>query len=223
MKNNDTWSRPSKTHRWLPAGLTLAALALAISAPFVFAQENVAEKVAQEERFSKYVDAEGNISLPEDFETEFAHIGTIAVESKRDKPVNELHVSYARKEDVKAFQKDGKFPDGAVLVKTVYHVNKEKLTTGQTSFAKDVNVWFVMIKDAEGRFPDNDLWGSGWGWALYEGGDRKTQVATDYRTECRTCHIPAKKNDWVFTQCYPLLTQKHAAETKDNATSGADN
>jgi hypothetical protein len=210
----------SSVRRWLPFGVLLGGLVLVVAAPLVFAQDGAKATKTQpdaekSESFSKYVDAQGNISLPEDFETEFAHIGTVAVESKRDKPVDELHVSYARKEDVKAFQKDGKFPDGAVLVKTVYHVNKEKMTSGQTSFAKDVNVWFVMIKDAKGRFPDNDLWGSGWGWALYEGGDRKTQVAEDYRTECRTCHIPAKKNDWIFTQCYPLLKKIESTDEGD--------
>src|SRR6185312_11718014 len=33
----------------------------------------------------------------------------------------------------------------------------------------------------------------------------KKNVATDYKTDCRTCHIPAKKNDWVYVRGYPLL------------------
>jgi hypothetical protein len=194
---------PGNSYRnWTLVVLLLAALAVPVLAPMLFAQE------AATKEFSKYVDAKGNISLPKNFETEFAHLGTIAVATKKDQPVDELHVTYTRPEDINAFQKDGKFPDGAVLVKTVRSVTKEKLTTGQTSYAKDVKIRFVMVKDANGRFKDNDLWGSGWGWALYEGGDRKTQVASDYRTECRTCHIPARKNDWVFTQCYPLLKKK---------------
>ena len=188
--------------RWSLLGLLLAALAVPVVAPMLFAQEGATKE------FSKYVDAKGNISLPKNFETEFAHLGTIAVATKKDQPVDELHVTYTRPEDIKVFQKDGKFPDGAVLVKAGRGVTKEKLTTGQTSYAKNVKVWFVMVKDSEGRFKDNDLWGSGWGWALYEGDDRMTQVASDYRSECRRCHIPARKNDWVFTQCYPLLKKK---------------
>lgn len=163
---------------------------------------------ADEKPFSDCVDAKGNISLPDDFETGYVHLGTIAVAPKKDQPVGELHETYTRKEDLKAFQRDGKFPDGAVLVKAVRAATGEKLTTGEASYAAEVKVWFVMVKDAKGRFKGNDLWGDGWGWALFNGPDRKTQVATDYRTDCRTCHVPAKKNDWLYTQCYPLLKEK---------------
>jgi mono/diheme cytochrome c family protein len=158
-----------------------------------------------EKPFSKYVDSKGNITLPEDFETTFVHLGTIAVAPKMGTDVSELHGTYTRPEDVKAFQKDGRFPDGAILVKEVRSAKGEELTTGHTRFASDVKVWFVMVKDGTSRFKDNDLWGDGWGWALFKGGDRTKQVATDYRTDCRTCHVPAKGNDWIYTQCYPLL------------------
>ncbi|OWY65378.1 hypothetical protein B7486_42335 [cyanobacterium TDX16] len=170
---------------------------------------------AATDQFSKYVDAKGNISLPDDFETQFVHIGTIAVATKKDQPVDELHGTYTRREDLAAFQRDGKFPDGAILVKDVRAATGAKMTTGAASYAADVKIWFVMVKDAKGRFKENDLWGDGWGWALFEGKDRKTQVATDYRTDCRSCHVPAKMNDWVYTQCYPALRGKNGkAETK---------
>jgi hypothetical protein len=32
---------------------------------------------------------------------------------------------------------------------------------------------------------------------LFEAKDPKKNVATDYKTDCRTCHVPAKKYDWV--------------------------
>lgn len=167
-----------------------------------------ANKQAQrgtEAEFSPYVDASGGISLPADFETKFVHIGTVSVAAKPGEPVNELHGTYTRVEDLEAFRRDGHFPDGAVLVKDVRATTNEKLTTGQAAFGADVKVWFVMIKDAKGRFPDNEIWGDGWGWGLFEGKDRKKQVAVNYRTECRSCHVPVKKNDWVYTKCYPAL------------------
>lgn len=157
-------------------------------------------------RFSPYVDEKGSISLPENFETEFVHIGTVAVAPKPGEAVNEIHGTYTRKEDLEAFQRDGRFPDGAVLVKDVRATTNAKLTTGNAAFGAAVKVWFVMIKDSKGRFPNNEIWGDGWGWGLFEGKDRTKQVAVNYSTECRSCHVPAKKNDWVYTQCYPALS-----------------
>ena len=125
--------------------------------------------------------------------------------TKPDKPVDEMHNVYARPEDVQAYRRDGKFPDGAILVKDVTTVGSEKLTTGQSTWTKDIKIWFVMVKDSKGRFPKNDLWGDGWGWALFEAKDPKKNVATDYTTDCRTCHVPAKKDDWVYVRGYPVL------------------
>ena len=125
--------------------------------------------------------------------------------TKPDKPVDEMHNVYARPEDVQAYRRDGKFPDGAILVKDVTTVGSDKLTTGQSTWTKDIKIWFVMVKDSKGRFPKNDLWGDGWGWALFEAKDPKKNVATDYKTDCRTCHVPARKDDWVYIRGYPVL------------------
>lgn len=155
--------------------------------------------------FSPYVTTEGGISLPADYREKFVHLGTWAVATKPDKPVHELHSVYTRPEDIQAYRKDGKFPDGAVLVKEITNVGSDKLTTGQSTWATDVKIWFVMVKDSKGRFPKNDLWGLGWGWALFEAKDPKKNVATDYKTDCKACHVPAKNDDWVYVRGYPLL------------------
>jgi mono/diheme cytochrome c family protein len=170
---------------------------------------------------SKYVDSKGNIALPADFETTFVHLGTIAVSPQAGTDVTELHGTYTRSEDLKAFQQDGHFPDGAILVKEVRSAKAEDLSTGHAQFESDVKIWFVMVKDSQNRFPDNDLWGDGWGWALFKGADRSKQVATNFRTDCRTCHVPAKANDWIYTQCYPGLKTKAVAPKKDAGTKDA--
>ena len=156
---------------------------------------------------SSYVTKEGDISLPADYREKFLHLGTWAVATKPGKPVDELHGVYARPEDVQAFRRDGKFPDGTVLVKDVTRVGSDKLTTGQATWATDIKIWFVMIKDAKGRFPKNDLWGDGWGWVLFEAKDPKRNVATNFKTDCKICHIPAKKDDWVYVRGYPVLAK----------------
>ena len=124
-----------------------------------------------------YVTKDGGISRRPITAT-FEYLGSYAVATKPDKPLDEMHVVYARPEDVRAYRRDGKFPDGATLVKEVTHVGSERLTTGQSHWATDVKLWFVMIKDAKGRFPGNNLWGDGWGWALFLAKEPARNVAT---------------------------------------------
>jgi mono/diheme cytochrome c family protein len=130
--------------------------------------------------------------------------------------VHELHGTYTRQQDLKGFQRTGSFPDGAVLVKEVRATTNEKLTTGAAAYDSNVKIWFVMIKDSKGRFPDNELWGDGWGWGLFDGKDPAKQIATNYRTDCRTCHVPVSKTDWVYTKCYPALSTKAPAAKPDS-------
>jgi cytochrome c len=199
-------------HTNMPRPHTIGGLVLAVSAAVMigfslshltFADDAPAPKA---DDFSPYVTRDGGISLPLDYREKFLHLGTWAVATKPGKPVDEMHNVYARPEDIQAYRRDGKFPDGAVLVKDVTKVGSDKLTTGQATWTTDIKIWFVMIKDAKRRFPKNDLWGDGWGWALYEAKDPKKNVATDYKTDCKVCHIPAKKDDWVYIRGYPVLS-----------------
>src|SRR4051794_17013347 len=164
-----------------------------------------------ESEFSPYVSKDGAISRPADYREKFLHLGTWAVAKKKGDPVGEMHNVYARAEDIQAFRRDGKFPDGATLVKEITNVSADKLTTGESSWSTDNKIWFVMVKDAKGRFPGNDLWRNCWGWALFKADKPAQNVATDYKTDCLTCHIPAKKDDWIYIRGYPILEKKSAA------------
>ena len=55
---------------------------------------------AKADDFSPYVTKEGGISLPADYREKFVHLGTYAVATKPDRPVDEMHNVYARPEDV---------------------------------------------------------------------------------------------------------------------------
>src|SRR3954453_24027205 len=200
-----------KVLRWLAPGC-LAATAL-IAATIALGSSGRDDPPARAAgNFSPYVTKDGGISRPTDYRDTFEYLGSYAVATKPDKPVDEMHVVYARPEDVRAYRRDGKFPDGATLVKEVTQVGSERLTTGQSHWATDIKLWFVMIKDAKGRFPGNDLWGDGWGWALFLAKEPARNVATDYSTDCRTCHIPARKDDWVYVRGYPVLAKAAPAK-----------
>jgi cytochrome c len=194
-------------------GLVLAALLVAtMILSLLHASPADDPPASKADEFSPYVAKDGAISLPLDFRDKFLHLGTWAVATKPDKPVEEMHNVYSRPEDVQAYRRDGKFPDGAVLVKEITRVDSAKMTTGQSTWSTGVKVWFVMVKDAKKRFPDNSLWGDGWGWALFEAKDPKRNVATDYKVDCKTCHIPAKKDDWVYVRGYSPLAKSAPRE-----------
>lgn len=78
-------------------------------------------------------------------------------------------------------------------------------TTGTAAHATDVSGWFVMVKDQNGRFDGNGLWGDGWGWAYFDADDRTTTTTEDYSAECLSCHVPAQETDWVYIEAYPAL------------------
>ena len=158
--------------------------------------------------FSKYVDANGNIRLPEeDYRLHWTHMGSWYVEGGED-GLGNIHDVYAAPESVEAFRKTGKFPPGAMLVKEIRGSSKAKLTTGEAHWDAGIVQWFVLVKDAEQpAFPGNPNWGRGWGWALFKIKDPKKNVSTDYQTDCLHCHLPAAKTDWIFQHGYPVLSE----------------
>ncbi len=157
------------------------------------------------EGFSPYVDANGNINFPKGFRTSMVHLGSWFVP---EGGASGFHDVYTEKESVEAYRETGKFPDGATLVKELRASKSGSFTTGQgVSYAtSELKQWFVMIKDSKNRFAGNPLWGEGWGWALFKPGDPSKNVATNFQTDCLGCHVPAKDQDWVYTEAYPTLS-----------------
>lgn len=158
--------------------------------------------------FDSAVDQNGNIRVPDvDFRKDWVSLGAWAVANDEDGKQGSkgMHVVYTQPETVAAYRKTGKFPDGAVLVKELFSSVTEAMTTGTISRADKTAGYFVMVKDSTGRFPNNKLWGDGWGWSFFGATETRKTTSTDYKADCLGCHIPAKKNDWIYTQGYPVL------------------
>jgi hypothetical protein len=149
------------------------------------------------------VDDAGHIRKPENYRDRYQVIGAYTVLNPKG---TEMHYTYASPGAAEHYRKSGQFADGTVLVKEVLATSHAQLTTGDAHWATDPKVWFVMIKDAKGRFPGNPLWADGWGWALFESDAPDKQVATDYKKDCLGCHIPAKNTDRIYVQGYPALS-----------------
>ena len=67
------------------------------------------------------------------------------------------------------------------LVKEALKVKSATMTTGAAQWAGDINIWFVMVKDTQGRFKGNPHWAQGWGWALYEAKNPALNVLRVFR------------------------------------------
>ncbi|MBO3698254.1 cytochrome P460 family protein [Roseivirga sp. E12] len=156
------------------------------------------------EPFSAHVDEDGNISVPKDYR-DWTFIGAWSI--KGDNGAAGLHLVYTQAETAAHYKEKGEFPDGAVLVKELQNTESQTLTTGRASRASGVAGWFVMIKDTEGRYPENKLWGNGWGWAYFDADDPIKTTSTDFKLDCLGCHVPAASTDWVYMDGYPVLTK----------------
>lgn len=150
----------------------------------------------------KLVNSNGVISKPSDYRDRFQMLGAYAVIKPKS---NELHYTYASPGAAEYYRGHNAFADGTVLVKEVFGTDHAQLTTGNANWAKDVKVWFVLIKDSKGRYPNSALWGNGWGWALFKSDAPNRQVAADFRKDCLGCHLAAKDTDWIYVGGYPVL------------------
>jgi hypothetical protein len=153
------------------------------------------------------VDAAGDLHVPDDYRTTYQFLGSWAVAADTGAGLKELHVVYASPGTITAYRKDGRFPDGAVLVKEVFQAATGKMTTGTVSRAEILKGWFVMVKDSEGRHDGNQLWGDGWGWSWFDAANPTKTTSTDYKTNCLSCHIPAHGSDWVYVGGYAPLSR----------------
>lgn len=160
------------------------------------------------------VDKTGNIRKPTDVRDLYQMLGTftifdpIPMAPGSEAAGAEMHMTYASPGTAEYYRKNGKFADGAVLVKEVLGSDHGRLTTGEAHWAKATKQWFVMIKDEKKRYPNSPLWGDGWGWALFKNDAPDKQVATDYKKDCIGCHIPARSTDWIYVKGYPVLSAK---------------
>ncbi len=164
----------------------------------------VANVHAAEERLAPNVDEGGTITLPNDFRYTMIHLGSWYVPSG---DASGFHDVYADDQAVSSYRETGKFPDGSIIVKELRAASVGNYTTGDgVAYANDgLKQWFVMVKDSKDRFSDNNSWGDGWGWALFNTVDKTKNISNNYKVDCLGCHVPAKNNDWIYTEAYPTL------------------
>src|SRR5580692_5940383 len=180
------------------SGVTAAIAIAALSPTRVISTSSASQTEAA-------VDAGGNLHVPRDYQTTYQPLGSWAVAADEGRGAKELHVVLASPGSIEAYRKDGRFPDGTVLVKEVFEAATKEMTTGTVSHAEKLKGWFVMVKDSHGRYPGNALWGDGWGWSWFDAGNPMKTTSTDYRLNCKSCHVPAQATGWIYVDGYSAL------------------
>jgi Cytochrome P460 len=161
--------------------------------------------IAQSASTPPVVDATGNLSVPAHYASRYEYMGTWAVAADAGSGSKEMHVVFASPGAIAAFRKDGHFQDGAVLVKEVREAATGSMTTGTVSHPTKLKGWFVAVRDSHNVHPDNKLWGDGWGWSWFDADKPLHTTSTDYRADCKGCHVPAEATDWMYTSGYVSL------------------
>ena len=154
---------------------------------------------------SSVVDAMGNLRVPEHYRTSYQFLGSWAIASDSDKGSKQIHDVYASPGAIDAYRKNGRFPDGAVLIKEVFQATTQPMKTGTVSHADKLQGWFVMVKESKDIHPDNKLWGNGWAWSWFNSDNPEKTTSTNFKVDCLTCHVPARATDWIYVSGYPPL------------------
>jgi hypothetical protein len=185
----------------------LITLLLTLGTAYSFADAKALKKAT----YSQFVDKAGNITLPRNYRATWTHLGSWLVADPKS-PGHGFHDVYMQPLAAEHYRKTKQFLDGAVIIKEVRKVKEGAQTTGLAQWAGETNIWFVMVRDTQGRFKGNADWAEGWGWALFESksmtsAGMMTDVSGGFETTCKGCHLPAQDTDWVFIDGYPTLTE----------------
>jgi hypothetical protein len=105
--------------------------------------------------------------------------------------MHNVHVNSAAEA---ALQNRGPYPDGTIFVTDLHD-----FTVSDGSYVMGALKGIaVMVKDAKKYAATG-----GWGFQLFAGGDPKKPIVTDAANQCFACHVPQKKQDYVYSTYIP--------------------
>lgn len=155
---------------------------------------------------------DGDLVLPTGFRSWIFIGGPITPNGLNDgnAPFPEFHSVYIEKENLRYYQKNGKFPEGTVMVKELslaqvgeHSDGSVDSASGRGYFPSALSGLDVMVKDSK-RFNKTNDWGFftfGHHPEPYESAAKESS-----KKECASCHIASvAKTDMVWVQYYPLL------------------
>jgi hypothetical protein len=157
--------------------------------------------------------SDGSLVLPAGFRSWVFIGGPITPNGLNDggAPFPEFHSVYIERENLRYYQKNGKFPEGTILVKelSLAQVGKHPdgsldSASGRGYFPSTLNGLDVMVKDSKRYSKTND-----WGFFTFGHHAEPYESTAKESSQCAYCHIAnVAKTDMVWVQYYPLLKSK---------------
>ncbi len=149
-------------------------------------------------------DSQGRLIRPVGYR-QWVYVGTPLTPNSLNPPeaaFPEFHNVYIDPVSYVHYAETGKFREGTILVKELVSVGSEDEVSGKGYFMGDFVGLEATIKDSD-RFPNEPA-----NWAYFSFGHSYplAEAAEAFPAgACNACHEASAKDDWVFTQYYPVL------------------
>jgi len=164
----------------------------------------------------------GELLRPDVRYREWVYVGTPLTPNELNPPeaaFPEFHNVYIHPSDFDHWKRTGQFPDGTILMKELVTVGATQAVSGNGYFMGEFIGLEATIKDSV-RFPDEPG-----NWAYFSFGHSyplADSAAAFPAAACNACHLTSARDDWVFTQYYPVLTAAKGATTTSGTTMNSD-
>jgi hypothetical protein len=181
------------------AGLVTVVAAAGVFKMFASAAEGPAEKKSPVE-----FTADGKLKQTEGYRN-WVYVGTPLTPNELnggEAPFPDFHAVYIDPESYAEYQKTGTFRDGTVMVKELVAIGAKEASSGKGYFMGDFIGLETAVKDSK-RFKDEPGH-----WGYFSFGHHyplKKEAAAQATAACNSCHEGNAKDDFVFTQFYPVL------------------
>lgn len=182
----------------------IAGLVTTIAAASLFMMlARAAETPAEQKSLIEFT-ADGKLKQPKGYR-KWVYVGTPLTPNELnggEAPFPDFHAVYIDPESYAEYAKTGKFRDGTVMVKELVAVGDKEASSGKGYFMGDFIGLETSIKDSK-RFKDEPG-----NWGYFSFGHKyplKEEVAPQGTAACNACHEGSAKEDFVFTQYYPVL------------------
>lgn len=171
----------------------------------------------QDENAAPYrLNAEGELVRPTDYRR-WVYVGTPVTPNDMNNgkaAFPEHHNVYIHPSSYDHYLETGEWKEGTILVKELVSVGTKAAVSGNGYFQGEFIGLEATIKSAKdfGDEPGN--------WAYFSftneeklGGDLKASAAAFPAASCNVCHQASARDDFVFTQHYPVLRAAKGAKT----------